>query len=56
MTPREKWKFEYRLMRICRREMNKAMEDVMHFGTGAVLFDKTISDGVRHIPLTELMA
>lgn len=47
------WKAAYRLLRISRREMEKAANDVMIFGTGVVLVPKDGSDP-RHIPFNDL--
>lgn len=47
------WKATYRMLRISRREVEKATTDVMIFGTGVVLVQKD-GLGPRHIPLNDL--
>ncbi len=52
MTPRQRWKAQWRQYRIIMRECRKANIDAMIFGTGAVLITDE-PDYVRHIPLEE---
>lgn len=47
------WKFLYRLMRVGRREAEKASVDCMIFGTGVVVIDE---NGPRHVPIEEWRA
>lgn len=51
---RAAWKVLYRLLRICRRESAKAAKDFVIFGIGAVMFDPTLPDCIRHVPIEEL--
>jgi hypothetical protein len=46
------WKKVDRLLRIAKREANKASEDMMLYGTGAIYTDEKGES--RHIPLSEL--
>lgn len=53
MTPaRLWWKQYYRMMRVCRREVLKAAEDMMIYGTGAVFYGK--GTGPRYAPFSQI--
>lgn len=53
MTAKQQWKKYHRLLRVCRREAEKAAIDVMLFGQGAVLVPANGADP-QHIPLREI--
>ena len=50
---RELWRRLYRLNRIARREALKAYQDVLVWGTGAVLIDRATGES-RHVPFCEI--
>lgn len=49
---KQTWKIYYRLLRIINRESNKAMLDMMIYGTGYVKID---DNGIRHIPIQNII-
>ena len=51
MTPRQRWKIQYRLKRIMIREMNKCLFDTLLYGTGAIFVDGTEP---KHVPANEI--
>lgn len=55
MTAREAWKILYRRLRVARREMAKATNDTLIYGTGGVMFPADVRDPY-HIPLWQLVS
>jgi len=55
MTPRQRWKFWYRQLRIIRRESTKAHLDMLIYGTGFVEISADIPDYIRHVPTQEVI-
>ena len=53
MTPRQRWKAQYRQHRIIRRECYKAQMEALLFGTGVVLITDE-PDYIKHIPIEEM--
>lgn len=53
MTPKQKWKAEYRLGRIYRRETTAAMVDSMAIGIGILSFDNNNEAFVKRISLAD---
>lgn len=49
------WKIYWRQMRIIKRETHKQYMDCVLFGTGFVQVGESVPDGIKHIPLQEVM-
>jgi len=49
------WKKHYRLLRVVKREASKASEDMMLFGTGAIMIPDDGSDPYRIHPKNLLL-
>lgn len=49
---RRKWKILYRIYRISQRELGKALDDMLLYGTGAYIVENEM---IRHIPVEEII-
>lgn len=55
MTPRQRWKFWYRQVRIIRREASKAHMDMLIYGTGYVYIGPDVPDYIQYVPIQEVI-